>query len=72
MYEPKTIVTIRGDDWCINGEPTYKGRFFRELRVEGLLLNSRMANGIFDDLNCVTQDLWSYVDTGMWDAERNT
>ncbi len=72
MYKPKTIVSIRGDDWCINGEPTYKGRFFKELRVEGLLLNSRMANGIFDDLNCLTQDLWSYVDTGMWDAERNT
>ena len=44
-----------------------------ELRsVEGLLLNSRMVQGIFDDLNPETRPLWAYPDTGKWDAERNT
>src|SRR6185436_1606891 len=41
-------------------------------RVEGLLLNSRMVQGIFDDRNTNTAALWAYPDTGKWDAERNT
>jgi hypothetical protein len=40
--------------------------------VEGLLLNSRMANGVFDDANPLTRDLWAYPDTGRWDPDRNT
>jgi hypothetical protein len=41
------------------------------MRIEGLLLNSRMVQGIFDDLNPETRSLWDYPD-GPWDAERNT
>jgi hypothetical protein len=41
------------------------------MRVEGLLLNCRMVQGIFDDLNPETRSLWDYPD-GLWDAERNT
>ena len=42
------------------------------MKVEGLLLNSRMVQGIFDDENSATRSRWKYPDTGKWDAERNT
>ena len=36
-------------------------------------MNSRMINGIFDDLNPSTQQkLWHYQDTGTWNASRNS
>jgi hypothetical protein len=41
------------------------------MRVEGLLMNSRMVQGIFDDLNPETRDNWAYPD-GPWNPERNT
>ncbi len=67
-----TRVTIDGENWLINGEATHKGKTFNGGSVEGLLLNSRMANGLFDDANPLTRSLWSYPDTGKWDADRNT
>jgi hypothetical protein len=42
------------------------------MRLEGLLPNSRMVQGIYDDLNPETRDMWKYADTGKWDADRNT
>ncbi|MGI6566230.1 MAG: hypothetical protein ACOX3I_02710 [Limnochordia bacterium] len=36
------------------------------------MLNSRMVQGIFDDLNPETRELWKYPDTGKWDPDRNT
>jgi hypothetical protein len=68
----KTEVAIRGDGFLINGQPTYAGRAWRGRSVEGLLLNSRMVQGIFDDLNPETQAKWAYPDTGRWDPERDT
>lgn len=65
-------VSIDGDSWLIDGEPTYKGREFRGWKIEGLLLNSRMTNALFDDENLATRSLWSYPDTGEWDADHNT
>ena len=41
-------------------------------KIEGLLFNSRMVQGIFDDRNPETVNKWAYPDTGKWDAERNT
>jgi len=67
-----TAVTIDGDRFLIDGRPTYEGRTWRGNRIEGLLMNSRMVQGIFDDLNPATQHLWAYPDTKRWDAERNT
>jgi len=67
-----TTVAIHGDQFYINGEPTYRGRAWRGHQIEGLLLNARMVQGIFDDLNPATRGLWAYPDTGAWDAERNT
>ena len=52
--------------------PTYAGRTWRGHSIEGLLLNSRMVQGIFDDLNPMTRRFWVYPDTGVWDSERNT
>lgn len=71
MRARKTTVSIDGDRWLVNGEPTHPGRTYCGWKIEGLLLNSRMANGVFDDLNALTRDLWAYPDTGGWDPERN-
>ncbi|MGV3485050.1 MAG: hypothetical protein ACO1RT_11595 [Planctomycetaceae bacterium] len=68
----RTVVSIVGEDFHINGEPTYKGRVWNGHRIEGLLLNSRMVQATFDDLNPETVGRWAYPDTKKWDAERNT
>jgi hypothetical protein len=68
----KTTVAIVGDAFHINGKPTYQGRTWKGKKIEGLLLNSRMVQGIFDDLNAETRSRWNYPDTGKWDADRNT
>jgi hypothetical protein len=67
----KTVLTIVGEDFHINGKPTYQGRTWNGHRIEGLLLNSRMVQAIYDDLNSETATRWAYPDTGKWDAERN-
>jgi hypothetical protein len=68
----KTAVSIVGDAFQINGKPTYEGQTWQGHKIEGLLHNSRMVQGIFDDLNPETVKLWAYPDTGKWDADRNT
>ncbi|HEX3983091.1 MAG TPA: hypothetical protein VHX12_05300, partial [Acidisoma sp.] len=66
-----TILSIREGNFLVNGRPTYADRTYDGMKIEGLLLNSRMVNGIFDDLNPETRSLWNYPD-GPWDPERNT
>jgi len=61
-----TIVSIRGTKFAINGKVTYAGTL-----ASGLLLNSRMAQAIFDDENPATVGNWAYPDTGRWDPQRN-
>ena len=68
---PKTTVSIDGDRFYINGRPTYEGRTWKGHKIEGLMTNSRMVQGVFDDLNPETVSRWAYPDTGKWDAERN-
>ena len=70
--ERRTTVSIHRDEFCINGKPTYAGRKWKGHNIQGLLLNSRMVQGIFDDLNSATATNWAYPDTGKWDAARNT
>jgi hypothetical protein len=70
--QSKTVVSIDGDAFRINGRLTYEGRHWNGRKIEGLLLNSRMVQGIFDDRNPATVAQWAYPDTGRWDAERNT
>jgi len=67
-----TAVTIDGEKFLINGMPTYRGRTWNGHSIEGLLLNSRMVQAIFDDLNPETRQRWTYPDTNQWDANRNT
>jgi hypothetical protein len=67
-----TKVTIKGDQFYINDTITYEGRYWKGNKIEGLLFNSRMVQGIFDDLNPSTRGNFNYPDTGVWDAERNT
>eukprot|EP01006_Ploeotia_vitrea_P031843 TRINITY_DN64142_c0_g3_i1.p1 TRINITY_DN64142_c0_g3~~TRINITY_DN64142_c0_g3_i1.p1 ORF type:complete len:364 (+),score=16.62 TRINITY_DN64142_c0_g3_i1:14-1105(+) len=62
------IVGISGTKWTINGIPTQKGNHV----TEGLLLNARLVQGIFDDANNATRHMWRYPDTGVWDPNRNT
>lgn len=65
-----TVVSIDGGaepSWLINGEPVARGS-----AAEGLLLNARLIQAIFDDSNATTRDHWAYPDTGVWDPDRNT
>lgn len=68
----QTSVSISADKFYINGELTYSGRSWNGHQIEGLLMNSRMVQGIFDDLNPATVKNWEYPDTKKWDADRNT
>jgi hypothetical protein len=72
-----THVEIVGKMFHINGAPTYENRVWtapngNKYIIEGLLMNSRMVQGIFDDLNPETRKRWAYPDTNEWDPDRNT
>ena len=66
-----TRVSIDGENFLIDGKPTYMGGTFRGHSIEGLLMNSRMVQATFDDANPETRQNWAYPDTGEWDPERN-
>jgi hypothetical protein len=68
----RTTVSIKGNQFYINNKLTYKGRYWQGNKIEGLLFNSRMVQGIFDDLNPATRERFQYADTKRWDADRNT
>ena len=68
----RTTVSIRQDSFFINGKLTYAGRTYRGMKIEGLLMNNRSVQAIFDDLNPETRGKWAYPDTGKWDPDRNT
>ena len=70
--QSNTVVSIKDEKFLINGRPTYQGISWQGLPIEGLLLNSRMVQGIFDDKNPVTAKRWKYPDTQKWDPDRNT
>ena len=54
--DPQTRVSIVGGKWCVNGQVTYPGA-----KAEGLLMNVRMVNSVFEDQN-----------RNDFDAEANT
>ena len=68
----QTELAIDGERFLINNKPTYAGRNWRGHKIEGLLLNTRMVQGIFDDRNPDTTVHWQYPDTKSWDPARNT
>ena len=71
IWAQNTSVSIIGEDFHINGRPTYAGQTWKGHRIEGLLFNSRMVQATFDDRNPATKARWAYPDTEKWDAERN-
>jgi hypothetical protein len=71
-YDRQTTVTVKGDDFYINDVITLKGKTYNGISLEGLLPNSRMVQGIFDDYNEETKSNWIYPDTQQWDPDRNT
>ena len=60
-------LTLDGTRFLVDGRPTYEGT-----PMEGLLMNSRMIQALFDDECEETRWLWAYPDTGLWDPDRNT
>lgn len=75
--ERQTEVTIEGGQFHINGIPTYEGQTWitssgEEYPIEGLLMNARLIQGTFDDMNPKTRGQWAYPDTREWDPDRNT
>jgi hypothetical protein len=68
----KTTIAIDGKAFLINNQPTYKARTFNDKKIEGLLLNARLVQGIFDDLNPEARGLWKYPDGADFDPDRNT
>ncbi|HJO06136.1 MAG TPA: hypothetical protein QGG37_02205 [Chloroflexota bacterium] len=68
----QTRVTIEGEKWVLDGRPALAGRLYRGHSLEGLSLNSRVVQAVFDDENPITRRLWEYPDTGRWDADHNT
>ena len=68
----RTVVSIEGEKFLLNGKPTYAGRTWEGVSIEGRLMNSRMVQGTFDDLNPETRSRWSFPDGKPWDADRNT
>lgn len=71
LVQRKTLVSIHKQAFLINNQPTYAGRQYKGMKIEGLLLNARLVQGIFDDRNPETRSLWNYPD-GSWDPDRNT
>ena len=72
LWQRRTTIAIQGDQFLLNGRLTYAGRTYKGMKIEGLLMNSRMVQGVFDDANAETRSMWKYPDTGRWDPERNT
>jgi hypothetical protein len=63
----QTAVSVQGTHFLINGRLTSQGK-----AAEGQLLNTRMAQAIFDDDNPATATDWAYPDTHQWNPQRNT
>src|SRR5258706_3580284 len=68
----QTTISISGQSFLINNHPTYEGRTYNGMKIEGLLLNARLVQATFDDLNPATRHLWKYPDGTDFDADRNT
>jgi len=70
--EQRLTVSIDENQFYLNGKLTYQGQTWEGNKIEGLLMNSRMVQGIFDDRNPETAAKWKYPDTDTWDPDRNT
>lgn len=66
-----TTISISGNEFHINDQPTYPGVSHLGRKIQGLLFNSRMVQAVFDDANPATSPHWRYPDSGDWDPERS-
>lgn len=66
------VVDIDGESFLVNRQPTYRGRAYNGRKIEGLLLNARLVQGIFDDENAQTRPMWRTPDGKDFDADDNT
>ena len=42
---PRTVVSIESEKFLLNGKPTYAGRVWDGVSIDGRLMNSRMVPG---------------------------
>lgn len=55
-------------EWfCVDNSPTHV-----DTNVTGLLLNSRMIQGVFDDANASSRTMWAYPNKMPYDSNRQT
>ena len=59
-----TELGISGQEFTLDGRPTYPGRTSEGRPVLGLLFNLRAVQATFDDASPVTRPQWAYPDTG--------
>ena len=74
-------LSVEGQYFLLDGHLTYTARSGfpdADSRLVGLLLNHRVVNGIYDDLNedhdydGDGRDDWAFAETGEWDPDVNT
>lgn len=65
-------VTIVGEQFLLDGKPTYADTPHANPKALGMLLNTRMVQALFADENPETRHLWRYPDGTEFDPERNT
>jgi len=71
LNQPKTVVSIDSTQFKINGQLTYPERYWEDKRIEGLLFNARLVQGIFDDSNPNTKKRWKYSRNIRFNPYRN-
>ena len=66
------VVSIRGDRFLIDGEPTYSDALGADERIRGLLMGVCATQALFDDENPPTRGEWRYPDGTAYSADRQT
>ena len=66
----KTVLSIRGEDFLINGKKTYSEIMGSKESSHGLLMNARFIQGIFDDKADVSR--FNRFGVQKYDPDRNT
>ncbi len=68
----KTVVEIKGDQFYINGKPTYEGRYWKGIKLKDFCSIPEWYRESLMISILKQSDKWAYPDTKKWDPERNT